>query len=607
MVRWRCQAEGAAQAGVHLGSSFFSEIDPSFLFHLSSWRLKLFGRWSRPEDIMRLEGRALIAGDAARASAEAAWPRALGETAVQRDIVEHERFLGDVEQRDQPGRDHSGQGTAEPHAVTSDAVGCLVTAAVRSGRKVVRSEVLRRQRAVARFDRCAHMRSDVEPGLSFLQTNKVKPPTRTAFRERARNFLEWANEGSLEEIAVTRLDQLAAKYLDVLFFGGMEVGEGSRLLAALQHLRPSLGTAKHGNIPVARAAMAGFRRRAHGTSREPLCRPWVIALVGVSLLLKDLGFAAALWLAWGGMLRLPSDLVSLTTKSLIGPGRGKTPRWALLLRLSGEEARSKIMGADEGVILLEPAWRQGGGSALRRVRSARGPNCPLRSFDGPTFTRRFEERLAAIPGAPSAVPYQVRHGGASHAAALQGLPLAGIGERLRRANPHISLRYAKHVRYLSPLDQAPLAVTEWSDKVMARLGPLLDGTESLEAPAFMQPAVLAGLRASYATVFLGSPECVCVVLRALAEGAASAPVPFDLCAVVSQPPKRVRNKPATKTPVHELAEELGIEHVWTPGNAKYEPFLEALEDQSWPQTCASPRRTGTTCPRGSSGPPGWAP
>lgn len=85
-------------------------------------------------------------------------------------------------------------------------------------------------------------------------------------------------------------------------------------------------------------------------------------------------------------------------------------------------------------------------------------------------------------------------------------------------------------------------------------------------------------------VFLGSPECVCVVLQALVDGAASAPVPFDLCAVVSQPPKRVRKKPATKTPVHELAEALGVEHVWTPGNAKYEPFLEALEDLA-PDVC----------------------
>eukprot|EP00959_Pyramimonas_sp_CCMP1952_P009836 204989-Pyramimonas_sp.AAC.1 len=81
--------------------------------------------------------------------------------------------------------------------------------------------------------------------------------------------------------------------MDVLFFDGMEVGEGSRLLAALQYRRPSLGTARHGNFPVARAAVAGFRRRARGGTRDPLCWPWALAVVGVSLLLEDLEFATA--------------------------------------------------------------------------------------------------------------------------------------------------------------------------------------------------------------------------------------------------------------------------------------------------------------------------
>ena len=48
-----------------------------------------------------------------------------------------------------------------------------------------------------------------------------------------------------------------------------------------------------------------------------MCRPWVLAVVGVSLLLKDVEFAMALWLAWGGMLRLPSDLVGMAAKALV--------------------------------------------------------------------------------------------------------------------------------------------------------------------------------------------------------------------------------------------------------------------------------------------------
>ncbi|CAK0837915.1 unnamed protein product, partial [Prorocentrum cordatum] len=539
MERWRYKCEEAIEVN-------FEEIDPSFLLPLDSWKLKVLGRWRRPEDIMRLEGRALITGvrhrlrragalghiilslcdnlsltlaldkgrsshsvlnqtcrelaalsiltgssvavrwfpselnsadkgsraigrslsshegdcrhagqlwaDEARGLAASALARACGEAATWRGAG-GTRFLGEVEEREQPGRDFAAESAAQPTARHGDA------------------------------------RGDVEPGLTFLQTNKVKPPTRTAFRERVQSFLEWANEGTLAEISTRRLDQLAANYMDVLFFDGMEV---------LQCLRPSLGTARHGNFPVARAAVAGFRRRVRGGTRDPLRRPWVLAVVGVSLLLEDLEFATALWLAWDGMLRLPFDLVSMTPKTLIGPGRAVKPAWALLLYPGEEEARSKVMGADEGVILREACWSGGGGAALRRLRRARGPSCQLWSFDGAWFTKRFEERLAALPEAPAAVAYQVRHGAASHAAAVDQLPLSGITERLRHGSPRSSLRYAKHVRYLSLLNRVPQAVVDWSETIHARLGSLLGGSDVLQAPALLPQSVLGALRASCA-------------------------------------------------------------------------------------------------------------
>ncbi|CAK0812350.1 unnamed protein product, partial [Prorocentrum cordatum] len=455
--RWRYKLGGAIEVN-------FEEIGPSFLLPLDSWKLKAFGRWRRPE--------------------AAAWRGAGGV-----------RFLGEVEEREQPGRDLAAESAAQPNG---DQEGPLGGANGFERRLSLSSDSSSSSDAESRRVRHGDARGDVEPGLTFLQTNKVKPPTRTAFRERARNFLEWANEGAPAEISTRRLDQLAANYTDVLFFDGMEVGEGSRLLAALQYLRPSLGTARHGNFPVARAAVAGFRRRARGGTRALLCRPWVLAVVGISLLLEDLEFATALWLAWDGMLRLPSDLVSMTPKTQIGPGRAGKPTRALLLYPSEQEARSKVMGADEGVILREACWSGGGSAALRRLRGARGPSCQLWSFDGAWFTKRFEERLAALPEAPTAVAYQVRHGAASHAAAVDQLPLSAITERLRHGNPHSSLRYAKHVRYLSLLNRVPQAVVDWGEEIHARPGSLLGGSDILQAPAFLLQSVLVALRGSCA-------------------------------------------------------------------------------------------------------------
>eukprot|EP00435_Cladocopium_sp_Y103_P038900 s2701_g10.t1 len=65
-------------------------------------------------------------------------------------------------------------------------------------------------------------------------------------------------------------------------------------------------------------------------------------------------------------------------------------------------------------------------------------------------------------------------------------------------------------------------------------------------------------------VFLGSPSCVEVVLQRLWE---SQNGDFEVCAVVSRPPKRVK-KAISKTAVHELAEKLGVPQVLTPPSAK---------------------------------------
>eukprot|EP00959_Pyramimonas_sp_CCMP1952_P292817 6123960-Pyramimonas_sp.AAC.1 len=111
---------------------------------------------------------------------------------------------------------------------------------------------------------------------------------------------------------------------------------------------------------------------------------------------------------------------------------------------------------------------------------------------------RFEARLAALPEAPAAAAYQVRRGAASHAAAVDLLPLSAVTERLQRASARSSLRYAEHVRYLAMLKQAPQVVVDWSELIHVLLGCLLLGADVLEAPAFLPRGVLATLRDSCA-------------------------------------------------------------------------------------------------------------
>ncbi|CAK0879497.1 unnamed protein product [Prorocentrum cordatum] len=371
------------------------------------------------------------------------------------DEVSRARSLGDVEQREQPGHDRASSGAAESRGAVTDALGGEDRSGASDssssseshgggahwwargarGRGAVeraRGRGAVEQRAAARLDHYGRARSDFEPGSSFQQTKELKPSTRTAFRERVRDFLEWASEGALGEISDQLLDQLATKYMGALFFDGMEVGEGPVLSAAPRHLRPSRGATKYGNFPVTWAASAAYRRRTHGSSREPLCRPRVLALIGVSLSLKDLEFSAASRVAWVCLGRRAAPSLrprGTSAKAPVGLGRGGKSVRAPPLYPSTEEAR--------------PAAAQRGGSAGRAA-------------DG-------HQRAAE-----------------THEPALQ-----------------LALRHARPLlRYLALLNLAPLAVAEWSEVVGSRPGPLLSGTETFQAPAFLPPSALQPMRCS---------------------------------------------------------------------------------------------------------------
>ena len=110
----------------------------------------------------------------------------------------------------------------------------------------------------------------------------------------------------------------------------------------------------------------------------------------------------------------------MTTRSLVGPGRGQCV-WALLLYPSSQEARSKTMGFDEGVILQHPAWKEGAGRSLQATRAARQPGSRLWSFDAPGFQ-------PAVRGAALGAT-RVAGGHPLPASARGSQPRGGAGQR----------------------------------------------------------------------------------------------------------------------------------------------------------------------------------
>lgn len=89
----------------------------------------------------------------------------------------------------------------------------------------------------------------------------------------------------------------------------------------------------------------------------------------------------------------------------------------------------------------------------------------------------------------------------------------------------------------------------------------------------------ANRRSKKRIVFLGTPQVAANTLKTLHSASKLPASDFVIKAVVTQPPAPVgRKKIITKSPVHQLAEELDIDPILTPDRAKDSDFLRALED-----------------------------
>ena len=360
--------------------------------------------------------------------------------------------------------------------------------AARPGR--IQAAKLKKERAAHRAQTHAAAAADDRSGLTFLHRFKTRPATRAGYDANVRGFLEWAQAGSLESIPGPKLDRILAEFLDALYWRGEKSEVGSRLLASIHHYLPALPRARFGGLPEARAALSGFQSFSRGQPMPVLAKPYMLGILGISVLEGDLEFAAAVYLAWDAMLRLPSDLVALKMDSLIGPGRSGAARWALLLYREEHATRSKTSGVDEGVMLRSPTWTGGGRKFLLEMRGSRSKTQNMWRFTAAEFTETFRRRLALLPSAPNAIPYQMRHGSASHAAAIEGWTQAQLMERLRHKAPSSTVRYSRHVRYLAELEKVPRSLDKWAEEVEGMLDDILGHGSVPRMPAFLSKAEL---------------------------------------------------------------------------------------------------------------------
>ena len=315
-------------------------------------------------------------------------------------------------------------------------------------------------------------------GLTVLQSLKVSAKSKPYFEKELRSYLDWARSEGLQVTGVKAIDASFALYLDFLFWEGHNHHKGDKAFAALKHFNPGMGLTVPGALERTLAALRGFRKLARGSTRAPMARELLFAAVGVALHRGWRPFAIALALSWDTLIRLPSELVRMTTRALVAPApRSGRAVWSLLLFPEELGLVSKTQGHDEGVILSDH-MSQALGPSLAALLRSRADGEPLWGFRAEAFNRQFAEVFAAL-GRPECHPYQVRHGGASHRAAVLGEKLADIQATLRHQSENSTKRYARHARYFAEVGRLRSEVSDCGRMVHASLGAILRGRAPL--------------------------------------------------------------------------------------------------------------------------------
>ena len=292
---------------------------------------------------------------------------------------------------------------------------------------------------------------------TFLTINQIRPSTAAAYNQAVQPVLKWVEVNGIDITFGDPMERALAEYFEDLYFEGYAAGSASRLLAALEHMHPSMKSKGVHDAVQARTALRGFRRLVPEQSRAPLPLVALYAMIGAALHSQDRIFAIMLLIAYCGYLR-PSELLGIRGRQLIPPVAGAMTRtWAILLAPSYQAVPSKTQAFDESVLLDWAVFEKIHPLLLGLSRAG---DQFIWHMPYTVFLQKFH-RYAEISGVQAALkphPYAMRHGGASSDCLLERRTLAQIKARGRwRADSSVR-RYEKHARLLAQVKLIPLEV-----------------------------------------------------------------------------------------------------------------------------------------------------
>ena len=342
--------------------------------------------------------------------------------------------------------------------------------------KLSRARALEASKRLARHGELASARPS-STAKSALELLKLAGPTRLDYKNRLDSLDAWRRDQNLDDpICIDGLGLLLLERLDWMFFEGLLVGEGDKLVASISFFFPKLKS--HPEWPVRlKAALAGWNRRAPGRSMAPLPINAVYAIVGALLHLRRFWSAAFVVLQFITYMR-PGEVESLKVSQIIAPRlvSGMHPSWAVVIAPLEAPAPAKSGVREETMLvdLAEHSWV--GPLILHPLTTGRHPDDLVFQVSNADLLKDWREALQVLGWQELDLSrYCIRHSGASADLAAQTRTMAEVKVRGRWIADSSMKRYLKVGRAMALSHELSDATLQFGGEVRKKAEALFSG------------------------------------------------------------------------------------------------------------------------------------
>ena len=313
---------------------------------------------------------------------------------------------------------------------------------------------------------------------------KITPKTGDDYYRRLLDMDEWRKKEMIDDaVDLPQLTFLSLNYLDHLFWAGEPHGSGEKLVAAIKHFYPELGSQKHLQARL-QNGLTGWSKRSPEYSHAPLPINAVFAIIGAMLFAGHHLSACFVLIQFLGYLR-PGEVQALVVSQLIPPvsSSGVGQHWCLLLSPTCLARPSKSGEYEESVIFDSNGFEWMSAAIFGALHRNRSPQEMLIPLETAVLLAQWKQAIERLKLDKLEIArYSMRHSGASWDLMERNRTVGDIKARGRWASDSSMKRYLKTAKASDMAHRMGKGVLEYGEQVRVNAQSLFQGLCPLLAP-----------------------------------------------------------------------------------------------------------------------------